>query len=328
MAEDGFFRTFLNSCTSLQFYQDLYNKSFFFSVKYVFKLACISLFLLGAGFTFPFISVNITGVVEDFFSFFPEDLEIYISQDDISTNQPTPFFLEFPVPITKYDETLSSYVTLDYMVVFHDDDALGKNFEKVETLDTLAVVTQTKLFVFSFRGYWDVYNISDVLGNFFSAYNSDYTRYAAAPLMIGWDGMDDGDQYIPNNVANETDVVIKGHLLVITRSDVDRFVRKFTRHPVIHYRLWAFIVPGLLLALLSPLLAIFFNTYLFVVTFITYILACLFFSSRHLGFFKVMQYNMHVMSATLFFSIMFATDRVFLLHLVTALVLFYRLPRL
>lgn len=150
----AFFYVFKNSVSNPDYYKELADTKFVFSLKYLYALLYFMSFLLGIVIAIQMVSLipktpyfiqDVKSVMDNFY---PDDLILTIEDGKLSTNFDTPYFIYLPSEIGDPSMRL---ITID----------VGGSFEDVDRYKTVILVTESAIYYPSENGY-EIFPLSEI----------------------------------------------------------------------------------------------------------------------------------------------------------------------
>ena len=136
----SFFYVYIKSLTSLKYYKELINVSHRFSFKYFLALALIASIVNSISIStsiIPQIQELAYEIEKQALNIFPDDLVLTLENGELSINQETPYFIDFP---TESDLTKPP---IDYLVVIDENGKLDDLYE----YETFALINSKNIII-------------------------------------------------------------------------------------------------------------------------------------------------------------------------------------
>jgi len=174
-----FFTILWRSIVDFSYYQDIYQASFSFSLKYLFVLFFLLQFVIAIIFGINMVKIipQLPSFVEKIKTnardFFPQDLSITLNNGNIRTNVDEPYFIELP-KILKTDENKNMHlITIDTKA----------SAEDIKKLNTIVLVTKNALVFPDNKGY-KIQFLNDIKGYYtFNKYTYEQILQKIFPYL-------------------------------------------------------------------------------------------------------------------------------------------------
>jgi len=151
----AFFYIFYNSLTSFEYYKDILNTSFSFSIKYLAMLALVATIITTAVLStkeIPQVTKWIYEQKATFINLYPQDLEVKVENNKWNINQPQPYIIKTPEIFVQEDTSMpKNFVIFDQKGTIND----------FESRDTLILINETNLLVKT-EGKFEVHPLKDL----------------------------------------------------------------------------------------------------------------------------------------------------------------------
>jgi hypothetical protein len=141
-----FFRTLVLSCTSPKYYADILRAKFSFSAKYLVMLQLLVAVAVSTLVVVPIAMFNVNGFLDMARTWYPSDLEISYANGHLAINQPLPYAIPISAEIGDEIGEEVGDRQIQNVVVFDSDENI-RGAADVLALNSLAVVTETNLYI-------------------------------------------------------------------------------------------------------------------------------------------------------------------------------------